>query len=241
MSKTATSNRRSCLSSRDRILAAARELFAARGFKGTTTAAIARLGRVNEALIFRHFPGKKDLYTAILRDKLEDERLGRLIDAAECRKISVEDALKLVARRFAEAFDPMFLRLYYHSALEDHALADAFYDQFVSRFIHLVEQLIDRGIEEGRFRQIDPSIAARAFTGMLRSYFLTNELFPRHALQGDSIEISLSFCALFLDGVREKGNPTSRRWPAKRPSATTVTSAADSPRTSSINRDQGSG
>ena len=105
----------------------------------------------------------------------------------------------------------------------------------------LVEQLIDRGIEEGRFRQIDPSIAARAFTGMLRSYFLTNELFPRHALQGDSIEISLSFCALFLDGVREKGNPTSRRWLAKRPSATTVTSAADSPGTSSINRDQESG
>ena len=62
--------------------------------------------------------------------------------------------------RFAEAFDPVFLRLYYHSALEDHALADAFYDQFVSRFIGLVEQLIDRGIEEGRFRNVDTSIAA---------------------------------------------------------------------------------
>ena len=228
------------MSSRERILAAARELFAARGFKGTTTAAIARLGRVNEALIFRHFPGKKDLYTAILRDKLEDERLGRLIDAAECGNISVEDALRLVARRFAEAFDPMFLRLYYHSALEDHALADAFYDQFVSRFIRLVEQLIDRGIKEGRFRQVDASIAARAFTGMLRSYFLTNELFPRHALQGDPIEISLSFCGLFLDGVREKRSRASRSWPEKRPSDTTVASTADSPGTGSINRDQGS-
>jgi hypothetical protein len=50
------------------------------------------------------------------------------------------------------------LRLYYHSALEDHALADAFYDQFVSRFIALVEQLIDRGIKEGRFRKVDTSI-----------------------------------------------------------------------------------
>jgi hypothetical protein len=48
---------------------------------------------------------------------------------------------------------------------------------------------------------VDTSIAARAFTGMLRSYFLTNELFPRHALKGDPKEISLSFCGLFLDGV----------------------------------------
>jgi AcrR family transcriptional regulator len=204
----ATANRRSTSSSRERILAAARELFAARGFKGTTTAAIARRADVNEALIFRHFPAKKDLFTAILRDKLEDERLARIIDAAECRNVSVEDAFRLVAERFAEAFDPVFLRLYYHSALEDHALSDAFYDQFVSRFISLVEQLIVRGIKECRFRNVDVSVAARAFTGMLRSYFLTNELFPRHALKGDPKEISLSFCELFLDGV-------TRRQPAR--------------------------
>jgi AcrR family transcriptional regulator len=200
----ATANRRRSISSRERILAAARELFAARGFKGTTTASIARRARVNEALIFRHFPAKKDLITAILRDKLEDERLGRIIDAAECRDIPVEEAFRLVAQRFAEAFDPVFLRLYYHSALEDHALAEDFYDQFVSRLLALVEQLIVRGMNERKFRKVDPSVAARAFTGMLRSYFLTNELFPRHALSGDPAEVSLSFCDLFLNGVSRR-------------------------------------
>jgi AcrR family transcriptional regulator len=200
----ATANPRRSMSSRERILAAARELFAARGFKGTTTASIARRARLNEALIFRHFPAKKDLITAILRDKLEDEQLARIIDAAECRDMPVEDAFRLVAQRFAEAFDPIFLRLYYHSALEDHALAEDFYDRFVSRFLALVEQLIVRGIKEGRFREVDPSIGARAFTGMLRSHFLTNELFPRHALSGDPAEVSLSFCDLFLNGVNRR-------------------------------------
>ena len=190
-------------------MAAARELFAARGFKGTTTAAIAGLAEVNEALIFRHFPGKKDLFTAILRDKLQDERLALLINAAECRDVSVEDALRLVARRFAEAFDPIFLRLYYHSALENHALAEAFYDQFVRKFTGLVEQLIERGIREGSFRKVNVPIGARAFTGMLRSYFLTNELFPRHALEGDRVEISLAFCALFLEGVQNTASKKS--------------------------------
>ena len=102
------------------------------------------------------------------------------------------------------AFDPIFLRLYYHSALEDHALAEAFYDQFVSRFLALVEQLIVRGIKERKFRNVDPTVAARAFTGMLRSYFLTNELFPRHALSGDPVKVSLSFCDLFLNGVSRR-------------------------------------
>jgi hypothetical protein len=51
---------------------------------------------------------------------------------------------------------------------------------------------------------------------MLRSYFLTNELFPRHALGGDPKDISLSFCDLFLHGVtrrpiKAKGQGRSRK------------------------------
>ena len=99
---------------------------------------------------------------------------------------------------------------------KNHALAEAFYDQFVSRFLALVEQLIVRGIQERKFRNVDPTVAARAFTGMLRSYFLTNELFPGHALSGDPTEVSLSFCDLFLNGVNRRKLPevngAGKRW-----------------------------
>ena len=44
---------------------AAKELFARQGFEGTTTRQIAERARVNEAIIFRHFPSKEDLYWAI--------------------------------------------------------------------------------------------------------------------------------------------------------------------------------
>ncbi|HEY6676634.1 MAG TPA: hypothetical protein VIZ87_07580, partial [Terrimicrobium sp.] len=90
-----------------------------------------------------------------------------------------------------------------------------FYEQFVSRFVALVEQLIVRGIKERKFRKVDPSVAARAFTGMLRSYFLTNELFPSHALSGDPTDVSLSFCDLFLHGVSTRNpnlNGTAKHW-----------------------------
>ena len=41
---------------RRQILAVAMELFARRGFRGTTTRQIAERAGVNEAIVFRHFP-----------------------------------------------------------------------------------------------------------------------------------------------------------------------------------------
>lgn len=192
---------------RDRILAAARTLFAARGFKGTTTAEIARQARVNEALIYRHFPDKEDLYRAILQNKLADESLERILRAAECRQAPVEEALRLVAQRFGESVDPEFLRLYYHSALEGHDLAGVFYDQFIRRLMALVEELIERGVREGRFRAVHPALAAEAFTGMLRSHYLTRELFPVHGAVHDSRLMGDAFCDLFLRGILAVHDP----------------------------------
>jgi AcrR family transcriptional regulator len=203
MPKKANSDSAPSGSTRERILASARELFAAHGFKGTTTAAIARHAGVNEALIFRHFPGKKDLYTAILRAKLEDERTTRVIGAAECQKISAEEALRLVAERFAESADPVFLRLYYHAALENHELADEFYRHFISRLITLVQELIVRGVREGHFREVDTLAAAHAFTGMLRSHCVTKELFPGHQIHLSNLEVADAFCDLFLQSIRK--------------------------------------
>lgn len=46
------------------ILEAATSCFADRGFAGTTTASVAARAAVNEALVFRHFGSKQDLYLA---------------------------------------------------------------------------------------------------------------------------------------------------------------------------------
>lgn len=200
----ATRGRKPSAVTRERILAAARELFSARGFKGTTTAAIARHARVNEALIFRHFPAKTDLYTAILQAKLADEQITGILRAAGCEKIAPSEALRLVAERFLGCADREFLRLYYHSALEGHELAAGFYDQFVRRLVAQVEELIRRGIRSGEFRETDPRTAAQAFTGMLRSYTLTRVLFADHALPTADAGVAEAFCDLFLKGLEKR-------------------------------------
>src|SRR5256886_5263715 len=51
------------------ILRVAMNLFSQRGFRGTTTKEIALAAGVSEAMVFRHFATKEELYSAILDHK----------------------------------------------------------------------------------------------------------------------------------------------------------------------------
>lgn len=55
---------------RERIMAAALKEFAARGFAGARTDAIAHRAHVNERMIFYCFESKEGLYRAVLKQKL---------------------------------------------------------------------------------------------------------------------------------------------------------------------------
>lgn len=190
------------LRSRDRILGAARELFASKGFKGTTTAEIARRAGVNEALIYRHFPAKRDLHTAILRAKLEEEASLDLFQAPESIDLPVETVLQAVAQRFLEAHDPTFLRLYYQSALEGHELAGEFYDQFVTRFVSALEGMFIRWQAEGLIHVVNPRMSSQAFLGMLRSAAVSIEMFQDPDFLRPFDELAKEFTTTFISGIR---------------------------------------
>src|SRR3954463_10432311 len=51
---------------RSQILDIALNVFSRKGFNGATTKEIAAAAGVTEAIIFRHFPSKQALYTAVL-------------------------------------------------------------------------------------------------------------------------------------------------------------------------------
>src|SRR5579884_4036725 len=67
----ATPTRFSAADRRKQILNVAMRLFARQGFQGTTTRQIAEAACVNEAIIFRHFPTKEDLYWAVIEHKIQ--------------------------------------------------------------------------------------------------------------------------------------------------------------------------
>jgi AcrR family transcriptional regulator len=59
------------LETRQRILAAASQLMAKKGFKGATTRKISELAGVNEVTIFRHFTNKKGIVVELLTEMLD--------------------------------------------------------------------------------------------------------------------------------------------------------------------------
>ena len=86
------------------IVRVAMRLFSQRGFRGTTTKEIAVAAGVSEAMVFRHFATKEELYSAILDHKacLHDavDPLQRVAEAIERRrtidKIAIKDEWKKV-------------------------------------------------------------------------------------------------------------------------------------------------
>src|SRR2546425_12239595 len=53
---------------RQQIMQVATGLFARQGFQGTTKRQIAEEAGINEALLFRHFPSKENLYCTLIEE-----------------------------------------------------------------------------------------------------------------------------------------------------------------------------
>ena len=96
----------------ERILAAAQKEFAAHGFAGARTDAIARRARVNERMIFYCFNSKEGLYRAVLAQKMSAK-------TAIIESRPDEDFTSSLVRGFAECCDDVdALRMWQWEALD---------------------------------------------------------------------------------------------------------------------------
>ncbi len=192
------------VSTRDKILESAIKLFAEKGFSGTTTREIAEKAGVNEALIFRHFSTKRDLYSAIIERKISEEPGFEY--PLEAFKETRDDWLifKSIAIRMFDCVekDPCFIRLLHFSALEGHELSDMFFDTYVQYQRMLLSDYIERRITEGAFKNVNPVLAARAFIGMVINYILVQEIFGEKKRKKLKREVVVdTFVKIFLEGI----------------------------------------
>lgn len=102
----------SALTTRDRLIEAARELFTTAGYHATTTPALAKRAGVAEGTIYRHFPSKQALLNAAYR---ETQYWGAALarDAGTGTGRTVGERLRSLARQWLEVAerDPARIRL----------------------------------------------------------------------------------------------------------------------------------
>lgn len=192
---------------RREIVRVAVKLFSQRGFRGTTTKEIAQAAGVSEAIIFRHFATKEELYCAILdhvscEGGIEDPHkvVGEAIRRKDDR--AVFEGLALHALDHHED-DKEFHRLLLYAALEGHELAQMFWERTVKEFYAFLSAYIEERQRDGAMIEIEPRVVVRTFIGTIIHHSLNNNLWDPHRrlLDISNEEAARSFTEVLLKGI----------------------------------------
>ncbi len=197
---------------RQQILDVAVKLFSQKGFRGTTTKEIALAAGVNEAIIFRHFANKRELYAAIIDGKAGSASVKALqnaikeaIDSGDDKKLFVSVAFHLL--EFHE-HDDTAMRLLLYSALEGHELAEMIFRNHISKTHRQLADYVKRRISEGGFRRVDPGQAVRGFLGMVINQVMHKKFFMfdgNEALSITNRQTAEMITELFLASMTNRG------------------------------------
>ena len=190
---------------RRQIIEVAMALFSAKGFEGTTTREISRAAGVSEAIIFRHFATKEDLYAAIIDFIIQghcEEFFAELNHAMDkCDDAAVFETL---AFRILETHreQPALLRLLLFSSLEGHKLSQLFMESQVRPIYELLTGYLRQRAREGAFRKADAVVMVRAFLGMVTHHSLITLIYGDPFLRKSNRDMAREFSRIFLGGVR---------------------------------------
>lgn len=205
---------------RQQILDVAVRLFSQKGFRGTTTKEIALAAGVNEAIIFRHFATKSDLYAAIIDQKACSDNVQAMqhVIAEAMERGDDRQVFELFAFHLLEfhEHDDTAMRILFYSALEGHELAEMIFTNHILKQHRRLAEYVKKRVAAGAFRQVDPVIAVRGFVGMVVNQAVTRKFF-RHAgrefVNFSNRHAAEKFTDLFLASLTnfEHETPQSRR------------------------------
>ena len=182
------------------------DLFSRKGFAGTTTKEIALAAGVSEAIIFRHFATKRDLYTAIIEPNLNSAAARQVLAGIDaCMKRRDDEGLfRLIAREVIEEHrrDARFERLMLHASLEGHELATIYRREFGLPIFATLRAYLDRRKRSGALRHIDSAAMVLAIAGMAQYYALKAEDANPEGVGLKDEQIVEAFTSIMMDGVR---------------------------------------
>lgn len=190
------------------IVDTAIDLFSRRGFNATTTRELAAACGVSEPVLYQHFETKRALYDAILESQAMDDDAGSLANelAEATAKGDNYRFFTLLGTALLDWYttDPRYARLLMFAALERHELSELFFQHKVQGFYGLITSHVQRQIEAGRFRQIDPLLAARIFSGTIAHQGIVYAIHCPGFLPAPKEEIVQNAVAIFLKGISQE-------------------------------------
>jgi AcrR family transcriptional regulator len=170
----------------DRILDAALDLFAERGFEATTTRAICGRAGVNLALLSYHHGGKAQLWARVVR-----VLNARLIEVARAAAVGVEGPLAVRVERFLSLVvreilaDPRPIRVMAWASMQPRGFDPSVVQEAYAPAVSMAVEVLTRAQESGEVpADIDLQLALVTFYGLVAEPLLEPSV-HRHLFGAD--------------------------------------------------------
>ena len=182
------------------IIEAARNLIAAKGMDGVTIDAIAEEVGLTEGAIYRHFASKHQILS-LLVDDIERTLLDT-VESAQTEGTSAVDSLEHILEAHLSDVEG-------HRAVSFVVIAEAMgfdgttlapkVSLMFTRYLELIQAVLDRGIREGSIRpDINANAAATTFFGLIQS---TATLWALNGYAGQLAEFRSEMWDIYRKGV----------------------------------------
>ena len=192
---------------RDLIVRKAIALFARQGFRATRVKDIADVVGTSDALVFQHFPTKRELYDALLEQLCARKHFTEVEQLLYYTpEYDLEDVLTKLSAWVLEQTeaDPAWLRLILYAALERDEAAEDLTEEHFERIIEYVAYEISEGQAAGRFRPGDAKALARSFfAGLLGLSVMRSVVHHPDYVRDDTRRAAATHVALFLRGLEK--------------------------------------
>ncbi|MBW4500945.1 MAG: TetR family transcriptional regulator [Scytonema hyalinum WJT4-NPBG1] len=197
------------ISTRQRLINAAMELFATQGITETTTKAVAELAKVNEVTLFRHFGNKHGLVLAVISESPVFKELGESLKTQVSQSNSVNQALKDYCEERLTALEqvPELVR----SVVGESGKYPIENRQALGRSLaqannYVAEYLATMMEREQLYTQLPPQKLASLLNSMLVGYAVIEFTSEFHELWHDRDEFLENLVALFLKVATNSSN-----------------------------------
>lgn len=190
---------------RQQIIDGALEAFSAKGFDGASNKDIAQAAKIaSPGLIYHYFKDKVELLHQVLETRMPVLRL--LSEAESLYDQPPDEVLPQLALRILQAYEqgpaPPLMRIVFGEAMRNPRVAKFVVESGPGRGIQIMSRYLERQMELGRLRRIDPRVATFAFIGPLLSYTLVRNILRDSSGDGISHEtMAREASAVFLRGM----------------------------------------
>lgn len=184
------------LKTRQRIVDAATELFSTFGYNGVSTRDIARAAEVNETSIYRHYPGKRELFIATLDAEFSKVRLRADLIARLAAAVDAHAAMVALFQVIMQAVlqQPALVRLVHFSVLEYSEDLDDLYRHHARQILQAASDYLTRWPELVETQRLDMRVIIFAF---IATFVALKDFYPILAgecLSTESLEEATYIC-----------------------------------------------